>query len=154
MSSSALKWTEYSTYLVSERAYLLYEEGRFYEALILFEGLLELDSDDRYSRDAVCTVYLALGQPEQAVRHASMLLEVEPAHVNALAKRCEGYLLLGMTQEAEKDLQALKTLRANAAALRMQMRLNSVSQLQFGMTSRPANNFEVSDTTSMRHGDN
>jgi tetratricopeptide (TPR) repeat protein len=130
---SALKWTDYSTYLVSERAYLLYEEGCFYEALILFEGLLELDSDDTYCRDAVSAVYLALREPEQAIRHATMLLEADPAHVNALARRCEGYLLLGMTREAERDLQMLRTLRANAVTLRMEMRLNAVRQLELAI---------------------
>jgi tetratricopeptide (TPR) repeat protein len=153
MTQSALKWTEYSSYLVSERAYLLYEEGRFYEALILFEGLLELDSEDRYCRDAVTALYLARGQPEQAVRHASLILKAEPAHVNALAKRCEAYLLLGMTQEAERDLQTLQILQAKVATLRMQMRLNAVSQRQFGITSQP-NIFEVSNTTPIRDNDN
>ena len=148
MNRFASGWTDYSTYLVSERAYLLYAEGRFFEALILFEGLLELNGDDTYCRDAVSALYLALRQPEQAVRHASIVLEADAAHVNALARRCEGYLLLGMTQEAEMDLQTLKTLRANAVTLRMEMRLNTVRELQFGTTSRHTKLFEVSDTTS------
>jgi tetratricopeptide (TPR) repeat protein len=130
MSMNSARWNEDSAYLVSERAYLLHTEGRYQEALILFEGLLDIYPDDLYYRDAISALHLALGQPEEAVRHASVVIHSEPTYINAFVRRCEGYLLLGMSSEAERDLERLRALRADSHVRRMEMRLITVRRAQ------------------------
>jgi tetratricopeptide (TPR) repeat protein len=117
------RWNETAAYLVSERAYVLNTEGRYRESLILFEGLLEIYPEDLYYRDAVSALYLALGAPEEAIRHASIAIESEPDYAVAIVRRCEGYLQLGMCREAEEDLERLRELREVSHTQRMEMRL-------------------------------
>jgi tetratricopeptide (TPR) repeat protein len=130
MSMDPAKWTEDAAYLVSERAYLLHTEGRYQESLALFEGLLDIYPDDLYYRDAVSALHLALGQPEEAVRQASLVIDSEPTYANAFVRRCEGYLLLGMSREAERDLEQLRALPATGHVRRMEMRLMAVRRTQ------------------------
>jgi tetratricopeptide (TPR) repeat protein len=130
MSMDPARWTEDAAYLVSERAYLLHTEGRYQESLALFEGLLDIYPDDLYYRDAVSALHLALGQPEEAVRQASLVIDSEPTYANAFVRRCEGYLLLGMSREAERDLEQLRALPATGHVRRMEMRLMAVRRTQ------------------------
>jgi tetratricopeptide (TPR) repeat protein len=136
MNINPARWNRNSAYLVSERAYLLHTEGHYRESLALFEGLLDIYPDDLYYRDAVSALYLALGKPEEAVRQASVIIEAEPTHINAFVRRCEGYLRLGMSREAEQDLEQLRELRAEAEVRRMEMRLIAVRRKQLGATSQ------------------
>lgn len=122
--------------MVSERAYLLHTEGRYHESLILFEGLLDIYPDHLYYRDAVSALYLSLHKPEEAIRHASIVIESQPAHVNAWIRRCEGYLMLGMTREAERDLERLRNLGPESQVRRMEMRLMAVKEKQLMQSSR------------------
>jgi tetratricopeptide (TPR) repeat protein len=125
MNLLAPKWLPDFCYLVSERAYLLHSQGRYYEALALFEGLLEIDPGNIYCRDAASALYLMLGKPEEAVRHATLVISSDPTHVNSIVRRCEGYLMLGRMQEARSDLQRLRELHATVHARRMEMRLKA-----------------------------
>jgi tetratricopeptide (TPR) repeat protein len=136
MSMNSARWTEDAAYLVSERAYLLHTEGRYQESLALFEGLLEIYPDDLYYRDAVSALHLALGQPEEAVRQASLVIDSEPTYANAFVRRCEGYLLLGMSREAERDLEQLRALRATGHIRRMEMRLMAVRRTQMAQANQ------------------
>jgi tetratricopeptide (TPR) repeat protein len=129
-------WTEDAAYSLSEHAYLLHTEGRYQESLTLFEGLLDIYPDDLYYRDAVSALHLALGQPEEAVRQASLVIDSEPTYANAFVRRCEGYLLLGMSREAERDLEQLRALRATGHVRRMEMRLMAVRRAQLAQASQ------------------
>jgi tetratricopeptide (TPR) repeat protein len=136
MSMDPARWNEGSAYLVSERAYLLHTEGRYQESLALFEGLLDIYPDDLYYRDAVSALHLRLGQPEEAVRQASIVIESEPTYANAFVRRCEGYLLLGMSREAERDLERLRALSAVGHVRRMEMRLMAVRRTQLAQANQ------------------
>ena len=126
MSTLAAGWNEEALYAISERAYLLHTEGRFRESLTLFEGLLEIDPENLYLRDAISAVYLTLDEPREAIRYASGVIASSPDHTNAFLRRCEAYLRLGMSSEAERDVEKLKDLGALGAARRMEMRLATV----------------------------
>ncbi len=130
MSIVPSEWNEHSAYVVSERAYLLHTEGRFRESLALFEGLLEIYPDNLYYRDAASALHLSLGNPEEAIRYASSVIASTPTYANAYVRRCEGYLLLGMGDEAERDMERLEYLQAYRPAQRMEMRLMAVRRMQ------------------------
>lgn len=127
MSLKPFGWSEWVAYRVSERAYLLFTEGRYLESLALFEGLIELYPQNVYYKDCVSAVHLTLANPSEAIRYASEVIAAEADNISALVRRCEAYLLLGMTSEARRDLERMKALRAYAPATRMEMRLSFLS---------------------------
>ena len=145
-------WNDHAAYMVSERAYLLHTEGRFGESLALFEGLLEIYPDYLYYRDAVSALHLSLGNPSEAVRYASSVIASAPTYTNAFVRRCEGYLLLGMGEEAKRDLERLKDLRAYGPARRMEMRLMTVRKMQMEKASQGTNKSEINNATAQLSG--
>jgi tetratricopeptide (TPR) repeat protein len=151
MSKVPAGWNEHSAYMVSERAYLLHTEGRFRESLALFEGLLEIYPDNLYYRDAVSALHLSLGNPEEAIRHASSVIAAAPSYTNGFVRRCEGYLMLGMSEEAKRDLERLKDLRAYGPARRMEMRLMTVRKIKMERTSQRINKLETNIANTQRN---
>jgi tetratricopeptide (TPR) repeat protein len=133
-------WNEHSAYVISERAYLLHTEGRYRESLALFEGLLEIYPDNLYYGDAISALHLSLGNPEEAIRQASNVITSAPTYSNAFVRRCEGYLLLGMNEEAKRDVDRLRELQAYGPARRMEMRLMAVRRMHMEQANRSATN--------------
>ena len=121
-------WTEADIYLVAEYAHGLHLEGYHREAATIFEGLLEIDPDNTYCRDALTALSLALGRFEEAVRHASDLLNILPNHTDSLARRCEAFIELGRLEDAQRDLAALRRSHALAHSRRMQLRLETAAR--------------------------
>jgi tetratricopeptide (TPR) repeat protein len=154
MNIAPAGWNDNSAYLVSERAYLLHTEGRFRQSLALFEGLLEIYPDNLYYRDAVSALHLSLGNPEEAIRHASSVIASAPTHANAFVRRCEGYLLLGMSEEAKRDLERLKDLQAYGPARRMEMRLMTVRRIQREQAHHDIKNLTLTRNSAALAGDN
>lgn len=152
MNALPAGWNEHVAYLVSERAYWLHTEGRFRESLALFEGLLEIDPDNLYLTDAVSAVYLSLGIPQESIRHASAIIASAPNYTNALVRRCEGYLLLGMRIEAARDLQRLKELGAQRQAHRMDLRLMAAGRSQTSVSRQPFSKLETRTTNPQLRG--
>jgi predicted Zn-dependent protease len=136
MSIVPTEWNEHSAYAVSDRAYLMHTEGRFRESLALFEGLLEIYPDNLYYRDAVSALHLSLGNPVEAIRYASDVIAASPTYTSAFVRRCEGYLLCGMSKEAERDLEQLRALRATGHVRRMEMRLMAVRRTQLAQATQ------------------
>jgi tetratricopeptide (TPR) repeat protein len=139
MSTIPAEWNEQVAYLISERAYLLHTEGRFQESLSLFEGLSEIDPENLYVRDAISALYLSLGNPPETIRHASRIIASAPNYTNAFLRRCEAYLLLGMSEEAKEDLERLRELGAHRQAQRMEMRWMAVRKKQTVRTKKHFN---------------
>jgi predicted Zn-dependent protease len=121
-------WTEEDIYLVAEYAYGLHLEGYHREANTIFEGLLKIDPDNTYCRDALTALSLALGRFEEAVQHASDLLNILPSHTDSLARRCEAFIQLGRLEDAHRDLAALRRSHAVAHSRRMQLRLEAAAR--------------------------
>jgi tetratricopeptide (TPR) repeat protein len=101
-------WTDEDIFLVAERAHALYQQGCHREAAVLFEGLTTVDPRNAYCHDALAAVYMALGQPQQAVLSATNALRIAPKQADSLARRCEAYMMLRMFPEAGLDLEALR----------------------------------------------
>ncbi|MFY0570698.1 tetratricopeptide repeat protein [Archangium lansingense] len=72
--------------------------GRYEEARILFEGLVEGNPKDSASRAALGTVYQKLGRLEDAVTEYCAALERDPSNPVALVNRGELYLRQGNRQ--------------------------------------------------------
>jgi tetratricopeptide (TPR) repeat protein len=128
MSHKLQDWNDELAYEVSERAYLLYTEGRYREALILFDGLRVLYPENTYYIDALSAISLAIHQPERAIRYASEVIEIKPNYAEAFMRRAEGYILLGMSREAERDLEQLEALNASHLALIVGMRIRAFNE--------------------------
>jgi predicted Zn-dependent protease len=122
--------------------------------LALFEGLLEIYPDNLYYRDAVSALHLSLGNPEEAIRYASSVIASSPTHTNAFVRRCEGYLLLGMSEEAKQDLERLRDLQAYGPARRMEMRLMAVRRMQREQASPDTKNLTLTRNSTALAGDN
>jgi Flp pilus assembly protein TadD len=72
--------------------------GRYEEARILFEGLVEGNPKDTASRAALGTVYQKLGRLQDAIAEYSAALERDPHNPVALVNRGELYLRQGERQ--------------------------------------------------------
>jgi predicted Zn-dependent protease len=120
-----LDWAEEEVFAVASLAHALYEQGCHAEALVLFEGLIEIAPDDGYCREAAGAVALALGLPQQAIEHLSALLAFHPDHAGARARRAEAYIEARDFAAARADLELLRRTPAHAAARRLEMRLEA-----------------------------
>ncbi|MDY7228418.1 tetratricopeptide repeat protein [Hyalangium rubrum] len=72
--------------------------GRYEEARVLFEGLVEGNPKDAASRAALGTVYQKLGRVQEAIAEYNAALERDPRNPVALANRGELYLRQGQQQ--------------------------------------------------------
>lgn len=102
-----MPWTPEELYLLTERGYALYQQGRYQEAGIIFEGVTAADPSNSYARMALAAACLILGDAERAVTELTLLLQENPADQDARARRCETYCQLGNWTEAENDLAIL-----------------------------------------------
>ncbi|HTF67876.1 MAG TPA: hypothetical protein VK638_34875 [Edaphobacter sp.] len=152
MSIVSAVWNEHSAYAVSDRAYLMHTEGRFRESLALFEGLVEIYPDNLYYRDALSALHLSLANPAEAIRYASDVIAASPTYTSAFVRRCEGYLLLGMCDEAERDLERLESLHAYGPARRMEMRLMSVRRMQMEHLNQRIEKLEITTANAQLDG--
>jgi len=101
-------WTQEEIYLLADRGYALYRQGRYQEAGVIFEGLTALDPLNSYCRTALAAVCLAVGKAQRAAEELSFLLNVNPADHEARARRCEAYCELRSWSEARRDLAILQ----------------------------------------------
>ena len=113
-----LGWTDLDVFLVSERAHALHSQGCYLLAAALFEGLVALDPQNAYCRDALAASYLALNRPADAATQASAALRIDPESASARARRCQAYVELGRTDLAHADVEALRD-QGEPAALRL-----------------------------------
>jgi tetratricopeptide (TPR) repeat protein len=118
-------WTPEEIYLLADRGYAFYRQGRYQEAAVVFEGLIELDPLNFYCRTALAAVCLELGDTQRAVQELSILLTQNPAAHDARARRCEAYCELGAWNEARQDLAILQRNGEHHQARRLAWRLQA-----------------------------
>jgi Flp pilus assembly protein TadD len=113
--------------------------GRYEEARILFEGLVEGNPKDSASRAALGTVYQKLGRVEEALTEYSAALEHDPRNPVALANRGELYLRQGHPQgftdvanAVEADPHGETVAGRRAQALVKAITLAAVEKMQEG----------------------
>jgi Flp pilus assembly protein TadD len=111
--------------------------GRYEEARILFEGLVEGNPKDAASRAALGTVYQKLGRLEDAIAEYSAALERDPHNPVALVNRGELYLRQGQRQgftdvanAVEADPQGASSAGRRARALVKAITLVAVEKMK------------------------
>lgn len=114
-------WTSEDVFLVSDRAYSLFQQGRYREAAVLFEGLVTVDPENSYCVNALAACHYMLGEPQQTVNVLNRFLQINPNDVEAHSRRCEALLQLGKTNEARQDLEFLNRQGAGAYARRLRL---------------------------------
>jgi tetratricopeptide (TPR) repeat protein len=101
-------WSQEELYLLADRAYALYLQGQYQQAGIIFQALTVMDPANPYCRNAFATVCIALGDTRRAVTELSILLEQNPADLDARARRCEAYCEQRQWHKASADLAVLQ----------------------------------------------
>jgi tetratricopeptide (TPR) repeat protein len=102
----AAGWTVEEMRLVADLGYALAEQGRDWEALIIFEGLATLAPATAYFHSALGALWLRLDEPRRAVEHLNKALGADSHDFNALLNRGEAFLHLGEHAAAKRDLSA------------------------------------------------
>lgn len=118
-------WTKEEIYLLSERGYAFYKQGRYREAAVIMEGVTALDPLNSYARTALAVVSLALGDAQRAVHELTFVLNQNPADQSARARRCEAHCELGNWNEARQDLAILRRNGERQHAQRLTWRLQA-----------------------------
>ncbi len=123
-----LGWTDNDIYRVSERAFSLLGQGRYAEAAVVFQGLVEVDQSNSYCWNGLAACHLAQGDADGAVRVLDEFLRHEPDNVHARARRCEALLLQDHYGAALEDLEWLRKSRAVAAVQRLELMFRQASK--------------------------
>src|SRR5579883_1376524 len=105
-------WTSEELYLLADRGYGFYQQGRYEEAAVIFDGLIALDAGNSYYRTALAAICLALGDAQRAVDASSAVLEQTPADLDAgggcsRAASAALFLARGAPQRAVDELSAV-----------------------------------------------
>jgi tetratricopeptide (TPR) repeat protein len=101
-------WSEEEVYLLADRGYAFYLQGQYQQAGVIFEALTVIDTSNAYCRNALATVCMALGDAERAISELSILLDQNPANLEARARRCEAYCEQQLWSQATDDLAVLR----------------------------------------------
>jgi Flp pilus assembly protein TadD len=91
--------------LIAELAHLYFQEGRYQEARILFEGLLSLNQHEPYYSHALGAVFQRMDNAELALRYYQHALKLDRNRAETWGNM--GELLLTQGQE-EKALEYLE----------------------------------------------
>lgn len=119
-------WTDEEVYLVAERAYAMYQQGRYREAAVMFEGLCALDPANAYCANALAACLYQLGEYERVVDCVNRLLSRRPNDWEARSRRCEALLSLSRVDEARRDFDALRAARVEPHVKRLELRFRAL----------------------------
>ncbi len=87
----------------------MYEQGRYNEAKVIFQGLVSLDPKESYFLTALGAVYLAEDDLDEAKSFLDRSIAVNPKELAAFVNRGEVHLRLGKILEAAQDfMQAVE----------------------------------------------
>lgn len=103
---AAADWNKDEMRIISEIAYSLAQQGRYGEAVVIFEGLLAIAPATAYFQAALGALNLRLKNTSKAIEHLDAALKIEAADVISLVNRGEAYLLVGNLERARLDLEA------------------------------------------------
>jgi tetratricopeptide (TPR) repeat protein len=102
---AAAEWNKDEIRIISEIAYSLAQQGRYAEAVVIFEGLLAIAPATAYFQAALGALQLRLKNTPKAIEHLSAALKIEETDVVSLVNRGEAYLLSGSVEQARADLE-------------------------------------------------
>jgi len=113
------------------RGFRLYEQGRYKDAKVVFEGLCDLDPGEAYYRTALGAIHLAEDDLQTALQLFSHALSLYPKDSAALVNRGEVHLRLGNVVEAAQDFaKAVELDPENKDPLTMRARLLAAAALE------------------------
>lgn len=102
---AAAEWNKDEIRIISEIAYSLAQQGRYAEAVVIFEGLVAIAPATAYFQAALGALHLRLKNTSKAIEHLNAALKIEETDVVSLINRGEAYLLSGSLEEARNDLE-------------------------------------------------
>lgn len=85
------------------QGFLMYEQGRYDEARVIFQELLALDPTEGYYRTALGATCLAVDELDESLVHFNEAIRLNDADTAALINRGEVHLRLGNILEAVHD---------------------------------------------------
>ncbi len=118
-------WTSEEVYLVAERAFAMYQQGRHREAAVLFEGLCALDPANSYTGNALAACFYLLGEYDKVVACTTRLLSQLPNDGDARARRCEALLSLSRLDDARRDWEVLRAAKVSHHTKRLELRFRA-----------------------------
>lgn len=101
---AAAEWNKDEIRIISEIAYSLAQQGRYSEAVVIFEGLLAIAPATAYFQSALGAINLRLKNYSKAIEHLDAALKIESNDVVSLVNRGEAYLLTREIEKARVDL--------------------------------------------------
>jgi tetratricopeptide (TPR) repeat protein len=85
--------------------FTMYEQGRYQQAKVIFEGLGALDPKEAYYRTALGAVFLAEGKLDEAVKALDEAIRIDVKDLAAYVNRGEAYLRKGDLIKAALDFK-------------------------------------------------
>ena len=124
---AAAEWNKDEIRIISEIAYSLAQQGRYAEAVVIFEGLLAIAPATAYFQAALGALHLRLKNTPKAIEHLNAALKIEETDVVSLVNRGEAHLLSGSVEAARTDLE--KALQIAARRPKNEVDINNETTL-------------------------
>jgi len=86
--------------------YELFNQGKFNDARVIFQGLNALGHEDSFVQTALGTIAARDGELDQAVGYFNKAIETDPEDMAALTNRAEVYLKMNCFDQAAADLRS------------------------------------------------
>lgn len=96
--------------MLTEMAYTFFQEGRYEEARVLFEGLVALDMNNAYFYRALGAVAQRMGKNDTAIRYYQRALKLNDSEPEVWANMGEILLVEGELERALGCLEKAETL--------------------------------------------
>ena len=90
---------------LAEHGYLLYEEGRYDTARVIFEALAAVNSSDPDTQKMLGSIYQIQNKWDAAYYHYTQSLRVAPNDIFVIANRGETLIHMQRPREAAEDLK-------------------------------------------------
>lgn len=124
---TAAEWNKDEIRIISEIAFSLAQQGRYQEAVVIFEGLVAIAPATAYFQSALGALYLRLKNLDKAINYLDAALKIETGDVVSLVNRGEAHLLAGHIAEARIDLE--KALQIAVRRPNVQLDINDETAL-------------------------
>lgn len=118
-------WTSGDVFRIAERGFSLHQQGRHREAAVIFDGLIAVDPQNVYCRDALAAAWLAMGEPQRAIEQLNMILRRDGGNLTARSRRLEAHLLVGDFTSAKADYDVLNRLLPAHESRRVALRFET-----------------------------
>jgi tetratricopeptide (TPR) repeat protein len=118
---------------LAEYGYLLYEQGKYDTARVIFEALSVLNSTDPNIQKFLGSIYQIQGKWDAAYYHYTHALKMEPNDIYVIVNRGETLIQMQRPREAQDDLKRAIQLdpdATNPVGRRARVLLTNLSNLQ------------------------